>query len=195
VVGADAQGEFALLQNLHQRDESFLNPGQLLRVLVVRIFADGKLLFVGKVPGVDANLVHPLGCLHGGVGLEMDVGHDRHIATSGQQFLLDVFEVGGVLHRGSGDPDDLASHLDEIEGLLDRGRRVHGVAGDHALDDDGVRSPNAHLPHFHFAGGAAGVPVRTGTVAGHFFSVAGRNTGISVDSAGLSIRRLSLRES
>ena len=195
VVGADAQGELALLQQLHQRGEGFLDPGQLLGVLIIGIFADGKFLFVGEVPGVDADLVDPLGRLHGGIGLEMDVRHDRHVATGGEQLLLDVFEVGGVLHRGGGDPDDLAPHLDEIEGLLHRGGRVHGVAGDHALDHDGVGSPDADLPHLHLPGRAAGVAVRTGTIAGHFFSVAGRNTGISVDSAGLSIRRLILRES
>ena len=195
VVRADPQGELALLQDLHQRGEGLLNPGQLLPVLVVGILAHGELLLVGKITRIDADLVDPLSGLHRRIRLEMDVRHDRDITASSEELLLDVLEVGSVLHRRRGDPDELAAHFDEIQRLLHRSGRIHRVAGDHALHDDRVWSPDTHLAYPHLPGGPAGVAKGTGTVPGHFFSGAGRKIGISVDSAGLSIRRLILRES
>ncbi len=124
------------LAQIDQRLEGLVDARELLLVLVVGVLADGEFLFVGEVAGIDAHLLDPLRGFHGGVGLEMDVGDDGHVATGGDQLGLDVLEIGGVLDRRRGDADDLAADLDEVERLLDAFARVHGVAGEHRLDAD-----------------------------------------------------------
>ena len=81
VVGADAHGDAALLADIDQRLEGLVDAGEFLLVLVVGVFADGEFLFVGEVAGVDADLLDPLRGFQGGVGLEVDVGDDGHVAT------------------------------------------------------------------------------------------------------------------
>ena len=54
------------------------------------------------------------------------------------EFRDDVLQIGGVLDRGRGDADDLAAHGHEVQRLLHAFGGVHGVAGDHGLDDDGM---------------------------------------------------------
>ena len=63
VVGADAHGDAALLALEHERGERLLDGLELGVVLLVRLVKDILKLFatVGKVTGVDANLVEALG--------------------------------------------------------------------------------------------------------------------------------------
>ena len=159
VVGADAHGDAALLAEIDQRLEGLVDAGEFLLVLVVGVLADGELLLVGEVAGIDADLLDPLRGFHGGVGLEMDVGDDGHVATGGDQLGLDVLEIGGVLDGGRGDADDFAADLDEVEGLLDAFAGVHGVAGEHGLDADGVTPPDADFADADLTGEAALVVV------------------------------------
>lgn len=160
VVGADAHGDLPRLAQIHQGLERLVDPGQFLLVLVVGVFADGELLLVGEVAGVDAHLLDPLRGLHGGVGLEVDVGDDGHVALGGEQLGLDVLEISGVLDRRRGDPDDFAADLDEVEGLLDALAGVHGVAGQHGLDADRVGPAQADFADLDLAGKAALIVVR-----------------------------------
>ena len=106
------------LAQLHQRSELLLDARQFRGVLLVGVFLDGELLGVGVVAGVDADHFDPPGGFHGGVGLEMDVGHDRDVAAARAQFGHDVLQVGGVLYRRRGDADDLAAHRDQLQVCL-----------------------------------------------------------------------------
>ena len=143
------------LAEIDQRLEGLVDAGEFLLVLVVGVFADGEFLFVGEVAGIDADLLDPLRGFHGGVGLEMDVGDDGHVAPGGEELGLDVLEIGGVLDRRRGDADDFAADLDEVEGLLDAFAGVHRVAGEHRLDADGVGAADADFADLDLAGKAA----------------------------------------
>ena len=170
VVGADAHGDAARLAEVDEGLEGLVDAGEFLVVLVVGVLADGEFLFVGEVAGVDADFLDPLRGFHGGVGLEVDVGDDGDVAAGGGELGLDVLEIGGVLHRRGGDADDFAADADEVEGLLDAFTGVHGVAGEHGLDADGVGPADADLADLDLAGEAALVVVRVvaiGDGAGH----------------------------
>ena len=54
------------------------------------------------------------------------------------QFGDDVLQIRRVLHGRRGDAHDLAADGDEFERLLHAQRRVHRVAGEHGLHDDGM---------------------------------------------------------
>ena len=160
VVGADAHGDLASLADFDEGLEGFVDTGEFLVVLVVSVFADGEFLFIGEVAGIDADFLDPLGGLDGGVGLEVDVGDEGDVALGGEELGLDVLEIGGVLDDGGGDADDFAADLDEVEGLLDAFAGVHGVAGDHGLDADGVGAADADFADHDLAGMAALIVVR-----------------------------------
>ncbi|MEY5016373.1 MAG: hypothetical protein RIS92_2731 [Verrucomicrobiota bacterium] len=66
-----------------------------------------------------------------------------------------MLEVRGVFDSGGGDANDFATCVHQIDGLLDAGRRVHGVAGQHGLDAHGVVSANGNVTGADGACGAA----------------------------------------
>ena len=127
------------LAELHQRREFLLDALQLGRILLVGVFLDREFLGVGVVAGIDADLLDPLGRFHRGVGLEMDVRHDRHVAAARAQSAHDVLQVGRVLDRRRGDAHDLATDRRQFERLRDGRFRVHRVAGEHRLHREGRR--------------------------------------------------------
>ncbi len=139
VVRADAHGHAALPAEQHQRREPLADALQLRQVLLVRVFDDLEFLRVRVVAGIDAHFLHPLGRFQRGLGLEMDIGHDRHVAALAAQPPHDVLQIRRILHRGRGDADDLATHLRQRERLLHTRLRVHGVARHHRLHPDGIR--------------------------------------------------------
>ena len=152
VVGADPHRAAERLAELHQRDEFLADLGDFLGVFVVGVFADGELLLVDVVAGVDADLLDPAGGLERGVGLEMDVGDQRDLAAGGADLAGDVFQVGGVDFRLCGDADDLAAGLRELEHLGNAGGGVAGVGGDHRLHADRVPAADADVSDHHFTG-------------------------------------------
>ncbi len=145
----------ALLAEHHQRREPFADALQFGRVLLVGVFLDGEFLGVREVARVDAHFLHPLGRFHGGVGLEMDVGHDGHLAAAFAQARFDELQVARVLDRRRGDADDLAADRGQVERLLDARGSVHRVAGDHRLDAHRVVAADADAAHAHLTGAPA----------------------------------------
>ena len=132
VIGADAHSGVMRLTNLYQRGHPLPYPLQLVLILLL-----GELqlasIAVGVVAGVNAHLLHQRGGHLGGLGVEVDVGHQWHLAAALQQLLLDAAEVLGSLHIRRGDTHQLAAHLHHTEGLLHSGLRVHRVGVRHAL--------------------------------------------------------------
>ena len=138
-------------QSLTSGVKLLANALQLRRILLVGVFDDRELLRVGVVARIDPDLLDPLGGFHRGLGFEMDVRHDRHMAAPRAQSPDDVLQIGRVLDRRRGDAHDLATDLGQLEGLRDRGLGVHRVAGDHRLDANRVAAADADLADHHFA--------------------------------------------
>ncbi len=164
VVGADAHGDAALLAKGDQRGKPLADAGKLGEVLLVGILDDLEFFRVGVVAGIDADFLDPARGFQGGLGLEMDVGDDGDLAALGAEAPDDVPQIGGILDRGGGDADDLAAYFHKGERLADAGLGVHGVAGQHGLEPDGMGSADANVPDHHLTGGPAGIGVWTGTV-------------------------------
>ena len=133
VIRADAHGDAARPAQFDQGRELFPDTPDLGRILLVAVFAHREFFRVGIVARVDPHLVHPLGGLERRVGLEMNVGHQRHIATRLGQTLADRRQIPRILHRRRRDPHDLATRLGQRPRLRHARRGVHRVAGDHRL--------------------------------------------------------------
>ncbi len=140
VVGADAEGAALLFTGEDEGGKGGLDASQFLFVLGVGVFTDGEPFLVGVVPGVDPDFLHPLDGFHGRFGFEVDIGDDGDADVLGAEGFDDEPEVRGVLDGRGGDPDDLAAHANQVEGLANAFGGVHGVARDHGLHDDGVLS-------------------------------------------------------
>ena len=135
MIGSDPQGPAQSTTFLHQRGEALLDAFQLGGVVLVGVFAGGKLLRVRVVARIDPDLLHPLDRFHRRLGLEVDVGHDWDPASQGPKFPDHVLEVGRILHGRRGDPHDLATDRDQFQRLPDTGGGVHRVTGQHGLLD------------------------------------------------------------
>ena len=165
VICANAHGDSARLAQLDKRRKPLADPIQLRRVLFVGVFADLEFFRVGVVARIDAHFLHPFCRFHRCVGLEMDVGDDRHIAAALAQTFDDVLEIARILHRRRGDADDLAAGVRQLHRLLDRRLGVHRVAGDHRLDANRIVSADADVSNLHLARGAAMVLKRITAIA------------------------------
>ena len=71
----------------------------------------------------------------------MDIGHQRHLAATPEELLLDTSEILRSLHVGSRDTHQLASRLDQPQRLVNSGLRIHGIGIGHTLHPD--RCPSA----------------------------------------------------
>ena len=149
VVGADAHGGAVLLADAHQRGEAFTDALQLGGVLGIAVGAHVELLLVGVVAGVHPHLFHEARGDLGGVGGEVDVGHQRSVEARGTDALADLGEVLGLLAAGRGDADQLTPRLDHPDALGHGGVGVHRVRGGHALHPDRVVAPDADAPDAH----------------------------------------------
>jgi hypothetical protein len=76
VVGADAQARPNSLQSTSGVNCSSMRASSAS--YWSSVYSDGEFLLVGVIAGIDAHHLDPFGGFHGGVGLEMDVGHDGH---------------------------------------------------------------------------------------------------------------------
>ncbi len=183
MVRADAHGDAPAAAEIDQRLEGFVDAGEFLLVLLVGVLDDGEFLFVGEVARINADLLDPLGRFHGGIGLEVDVGHDGDVTPGGDKLGLDVLEIGGVLDGGRGDADEFATDLDQLERLLHTLPGIHGVASEHGLDTDGIGPTHADVADLDLAGDAALIVVWIVAIGD------GRHEARSLESNGLRGKR------
>jgi hypothetical protein len=155
VVRADPHRDAAILAERHQRGEALADARNFSGVFGVRVFTDIEFFRVGEVAGIDANLVHPLGGLEGGVWLEMNIGNQRHIAASGAERVANGFKVAGILHGRRSDADDFAADLRQAECLLHASCGIHRITRQHRLDADGIFTPYGSAAGFDFPAGTA----------------------------------------
>ena len=155
VIRSDSHGDTPGFTNLDQWGEAFANATDLGGVFGVRVFANVEFFGVSKISGIDANFLDPARRFEGGLGLEVDIGNERHMASNGIQGGADVFEIACVFNGRGRDAHDLAAYLNEPERLLHAGIGIHRVTGEHRLDADGIFSPDGRSAAFHFAGRTA----------------------------------------
>ena len=144
MVRADTHGALELDAFEHERGEFLFNAPQLLRILLVSVFLDRKLLRVSVIARIHAHDFHPLHRFHRGFRFEMNIRDDGNIAAALAKFSDDVLQVRRVLHRGRGDADELATDGDKIKRLLHAGRCIHRIASDHGLRHNGMIAADDH---------------------------------------------------
>src|SRR5437868_3738149 len=140
MIGADAHRAPEFFAEQNERCEFLLDSLQLGGVGVVGVFLDCEFFGIGVIARIDADLFDPFGGFEGGFGFEMNVGDDGDEAIAAAKIADNILEVRGVLYGRGGDSDDLAADSDKVERLLDAGRGIHRVAGEHRLRDDGMRA-------------------------------------------------------
>ena len=165
VIGADSHRATEVLAELHQWHELLADALQFLGILGVAVFADFEFLLVGVVARIHADFLDPLGSLHRGVRLEMDIRHQRHAAARSPDLANDVFQIRGVNFGLCGDADDLTPGGIQLEHFFHAGRGVASVRGDHRLDADRIAAADAHTTDRHFAGFATGIAQKGWAVA------------------------------
>ena len=157
MVRADPHGAAQVPAHPHQRSEFLADPVEFLGILRVAVFANFEFLFVGIVAGIHTDFFNPLRGFKSGVGFEMNVGDERHIAACGADLSGDVFEVRGVNLRLCGDAHDFASGICKRQNLGDAGGGVACVRGDHRLYAHRMTGTHADVTHHDLAGEASGV--------------------------------------
>ena len=165
MVRADAHRPAKVLAQHDKRREFLADALQLFGVLRVAVFADFEFFLIDVISWIHPDFFHPLGGFERGVGLEMNIGDEWHLAASGTHFAGNVFQVRRVNSRLRGDADDFAAGLSESEHFGDAGRRVAGVGSDHRLHTDRVMGTDTDISDHHLAGQTAGVVEQVWTIA------------------------------
>ena len=96
MVGTDAHRAAMLPAKQNQGRKFFPQAVQLLAVFGVGILPHFKLLLINEIARINTNLLHPFGSLHRGIRLEVDIGHQRHMAAGSAQFQASVSRVSDV---------------------------------------------------------------------------------------------------
>ena len=164
VVGPDAHRAAMLPAKQHQGRKLLPQAVQFLTVFGVRILPHFKLLLVDEIARINAYLLHPLGGLHGGVRLEMNISYQRHMATRRAQFTGNILQIGRIRLGLGGQADNLAPRRGQFQSLLHAGIRIPRIGRQHGLDPDGIGAAHPHIPHHDFTGHAARITVRTRTI-------------------------------
>jgi hypothetical protein len=65
----------------------------------------------------------------------MNIGNYWDVAPPHPQVGHDILKVGGIFYRGSSDPNDLTTDLNQFERLLDAFGGVHRITREHRLQN------------------------------------------------------------
>ena len=164
MVGTDAHRAAMLPAKQNQGRKFFPQAVQLLAVFGVGILPHFKLLLINEIARINTNLLHPFGSLHRGIRLEVDIGHQRHMAAGSAQFPGNILQIGGIRLGLGGQADNLAPCLRQLQSLLHAGIRIPRIGRQHGLDPDGIGTAHPHIPHHDFTGYAARISIRTRTI-------------------------------
>ena len=161
VVRPQAHRAAMFLAEKHQRGKGCADFVDFLLVFVIGVIALHKLLLIHEITGIHADFLYPLGSLHSGIGLEVDICHQRHIAPGSPQLAGNILQISGI-HLGlRGKADNFAPGLSQSQRFAHTPRRIQRITGQHGLDADGVVTTNPHVSHHHLAGQAARILVQT----------------------------------
>ena len=98
------------------------------------------------VAGIDPHFLDLFGRHEGGGGQKMDVGHQRHAASSAVEQRADTAQIGGFATPLSRQPDDFASGSRDALDLSGGSLRVVRIRVGHRLEPDRVVAPDADRP-------------------------------------------------
>ena len=147
---SDAQAE--------EGDEAVAYLLQLPGILLVGVFqvleGAGGIHIVARV---DAHLLHILGGHVGHAGVEVYVGHERHVVSVAAQGGVDVAQVLGLFHPLGGEAHVFAAGVHDAFGLRHASVGVLRGGVGHALQAYGVASPHGGSADVDHRGLAAGV--------------------------------------
>ncbi len=160
MVHTQAQRGATFAARLQQRCQRLVYLPQFGGILGVGVF---QLLVhaagIHEVAGIDAHLLRSPGGHVCGAGIEVHVGHQRHIHTHFLKTRGDIGHVGGFAFTLRGEAHYLAAGARYGRGTLCRrfgvGRRSVG----HRLQAHGIPSPYAHIADLHLARKASPVVV------------------------------------
>ncbi len=164
MIRANAHGDAALLAAFHEWTELVRDALQLEMILVIRVLLNRELLRIGKVAGIDTNLISPQRGLHCGVRAEVYVRDKRHPDAFGLEASANIAERTGIGRRRRGDSHDLASRLDETKRLRHLGVDVSRARGRHRLHANRVGTADADIPDHYLVGLPALVRIRVAAV-------------------------------
>ena len=97
----------------------------------------------------------------------MDIGHQRHVASRGQQARFDVFQVGRIDAGLGRDPDDLTTGLHQTQRFLHAGLGIAGIAGEHALHAHRIVPADGDFAYCDDTGFPPLIMIQVGAVAEH----------------------------
>ena len=153
-----------LLAEQHQRCKSLTHTLQLLLVFQVGIVTLDKLLLIDEIAGIHTYLLHPLGCLHSSIGLKMNIGHERHLATGGTQLACHMLQIRGMHFCLSRQADNLTPRLCQSQSLLYTSRRIERGSRKHRLNTNRIGTTQTNIAHLHLTSQAAIVLKKIGTM-------------------------------
>lgn len=139
MVHADAQCRGVGAAQSKQRQEFLAEPVEFGGIFLVGVFdlaecAPG----IDEVARIDAHLVGHSGCRHRGLGIEVDVGHERYEQPFGPELLPHRAYVFGFAHSLGGEAHVAGSGLRYGFDLGDRAVGVHGRGRGHGLHPHGI---------------------------------------------------------
>ncbi len=107
-------------------------------------FGAGHCMLLGEIARIDAHLVGNRGCGQGGVGQEMDVGHQRRVDAFCTEPLLDLAERIDLLESLGGEADQVGAGGSHRPALRERAVDVVGRGVAHGLDQDGMAAADGY---------------------------------------------------
>ena len=134
MVHANADGAAEALGFLHKRRKGF---GHLFLAFIeslVRLLVKRQNSSIDKVTRIDADFFDPLKGFESGLGLEVDVGRNRNLATGGSHLLHDFFKTLSVCKCRSGNTDESATHLGKCQRFSHGTLNVLRLGGCHGLN-------------------------------------------------------------
>ena len=148
MVDTDADCCMMLLADVEEWHETLANLLYLLCVFLVGVFEFLECASrIDIVAWVDAHLLDNACCHISHIGIEMDVGHQRHVVAISTERLLDVGEVQCLLGALSCESHDVGTCIDNALDLCHRSFGVVGIGIGHRLNTDGIVATNSDLSH------------------------------------------------
>ncbi|CRH71849.1 Uncharacterised protein [Chlamydia trachomatis] len=156
VIHSQSHGSAMTLAQVDKGHQCVANALQLDLVFLGRVGEAFELAGrVDKVAGIDAHLVGHFGCLKSGLGVEMNVGNERHVATCFTQCSAYFAYALSLAHALGCESHIVASCLCNALALLKAIFNVVGVGVGHRLHPHKVVAAQWRVGYLHSSGGAS----------------------------------------
>jgi len=134
MIDTNTDGCSPLFAHAQERHKAFPDFGQFTGVFFVGVLEGGKRFNrIHVVARVNAHLFHMQGGLIGGLGVEVDIGHQRHGAPLFQQSTLNQRQVGGLALTLGSQTHQIGTGIHDAQGLSYARLSIHGRGIGHGL--------------------------------------------------------------